>query len=243
MRPAYRPAVLLAALTAGAVLVAGPSAAAGTAAVKAPAGVLGIDVSSWQPHVNWKTVKADHLRFAYVKATEGTYYQSPVFRSQMAGSRKAGIVAGAYHFAVPDSSGGAAQARYFAAHGGGWKSGELPGVLDIETNPYGTDKCYGLKPAAMVAWIRAFIDTYHAKTGWWPVINTYTGWWNRCTGRSKAFAARDLLWINAHRRTAAPLPAGWTSYAVWQWAESGKYPADQDVIPARLFNKLQHEPH
>jgi GH25 family lysozyme M1 (1,4-beta-N-acetylmuramidase) len=253
-----RPPVLLAiALAAGFVAVGGPavaspvtaSPAASTAvastavepAAKPPAGVLGIDVSSWQPHVNWKKVKADHLKFAYVKATEGTYYQSPTFRGQMSGARQAGIVVGAYHFAVPDSSGGAAQARYFAAHGGARKSGELPGVLDIETNPYSKYRCYGLSPAAMVAWIRKFVDTYHARTGWWPVINTYTGWWNRCTGHSKAFASRDRLWVNGHRKTAAPLPAGWKSYAVWQWAESGTYPADQDVIPTRLFSRLHSE--
>lgn len=217
------------------------ASASETATAKAPAGVLGIDISSWQPHVRWKTVKADHLRFAYVKATEGTYYRSPTFRSQLAGARKEGIVVGAYTFAVPDSSGGAAQARYFAAHGGGRKAGELPGVLDIETNPYGSDKCYGLRPAAMVSWIRAFVDTYHARTGWWPIINTYTRWWNTCTGRSAAFAAKDALWLNAHRRTAAPFPAGWTSYAVWQWAETGRYPCDQDVIPTRLFTRFRHE--
>jgi len=60
-----------------------------------PAGVLGIDVSSWQPHINWQTVRADHLRFAYIKATEGTYYQSPTFQSQHHGARRAGIVVGA----------------------------------------------------------------------------------------------------------------------------------------------------
>jgi GH25 family lysozyme M1 (1,4-beta-N-acetylmuramidase) len=206
-----------------------------------PAGVLGIDVSSWQPHVNWKAVKADHLRFAYIKATEGTYYQSPTFQSQHHGARRAGIVVGAYHFAVPDTSSGTAQARYFAAHGGGWQARSLPGVLDIETNPYGSSKCYGLRPAAMVRWIRAFVGTYHARTGWWPIINTFTSWWNQCTGDSTAFAARDPLWINANGRTADPLPAGWTSYTVWQWAMTGAYPADQDVIPASLFTRLHHQ--
>jgi GH25 family lysozyme M1 (1,4-beta-N-acetylmuramidase) len=259
----FRPAVVVSTLAALAVCAAGPGqpalaspvtgqpagvpgpgqpALAGPLA-RQPAGVPGIDISSWQPHVNWKTVTADHLKFAYIKATEGRYYTSPDFARQWKGARAAGVVTGAYHFAVPNSSGGAAQARYFAAHGGGWKANALPGVLDIETNPYGRRVCYGLSHEAMTSWIRAFVRTYHARTGWWPVINTFTGWWNRCTGHSTVFAAKDALWINGHRRTAAPLPAGWTSYAVWQWAESGTYPADQDVIPAKLFKKLHHEPH
>jgi GH25 family lysozyme M1 (1,4-beta-N-acetylmuramidase) len=247
-----RPAVLVVALAlscgalpafSAAVARAEPATARPAAArlARPPAGVLGIDVSSWQPHVRWKVVKADHLRFAYIKATEGTYYRSPVFRSQWTGARAAGIVTGAYHFANPASSGGAAQARYFVAHGGGWRAGTLPGVLDIEGNPYGR-RCYGLTPAAMTAWIRVFVRTYHDHTGWWPVINTFTSWWKACTGNTGVFAARDPLWVNAHGGTARPLPAGWASYTVWQWAVTGTYPADQDVIPARLFTRLHHEP-
>jgi GH25 family lysozyme M1 (1,4-beta-N-acetylmuramidase) len=239
-----RPAELAIALALSCGVLMSSSAAVGSAAAPAarpPAGVLGIDVSSWQPHVRWKVVKADHLRFAYIKATEGTYYQSPVFRSQERGARGVGIVTGAYHFATPNTSSGAAQARYFVAHGGAWRAGALPGVLDIEGNPYGR-RCYGMTPAALTRWIRAFVGTYHARTGWWPVINTFTSWWKRCTGNTKAFAARDPLWVNAHGGTARPLPAGWASYTVWQWAESGSYPADQDVIPASLFTALHHEP-
>ena len=32
----------------------------------------GIDVSGHQPSVNWNTVKANGIIFAYIKATEGT---------------------------------------------------------------------------------------------------------------------------------------------------------------------------
>jgi GH25 family lysozyme M1 (1,4-beta-N-acetylmuramidase) len=235
-----RPAALAAALAiTWSALAASPALAAQP--VWHPAGVLGIDVSSWQPHVDWKTVKADHLRFAFIKATQGTYYQSPTFKSQRNGAHRVGVVTGAYVFATPNTSSGASQARYFAAHGGGWKADSLPGVLDIESNPYGK-KCYGLKPAAIVSWIRSFVREYHARTGWWPIINTYTPWWNSCTGGSAAFAGRDKLWINADRGRSPKLPSGWTSYAVWQWRETGVYPADQDVIPAHLFSRLHHEP-
>lgn len=32
----------------------------------------GIDVSSYQPNIDWATVKANGIAFAYIKATEGT---------------------------------------------------------------------------------------------------------------------------------------------------------------------------
>lgn len=35
-------------------------------------GPKGIDVSAYQPNVNWATVKANGIKFVYIKATEGT---------------------------------------------------------------------------------------------------------------------------------------------------------------------------
>ena len=61
-------------------------------------------------------------------------YTNPYFSSQYTGATNAGLIRGSYHFARPDQSSGAAQANFFAAHGGGW-SGDgitLPGALDIK---------------------------------------------------------------------------------------------------------------
>jgi len=59
--------------------------------------------------------------------------------------------------AIPDNSTGAAQADYFVANGGGWTGDgrTLPGMLDIEYNPYGAE-CYGLTQSQMVSWISSF---------------------------------------------------------------------------------------
>jgi GH25 family lysozyme M1 (1,4-beta-N-acetylmuramidase) len=32
----------------------------------------GIDVSGYQPNINWASVKANGIQFVYIKATEGT---------------------------------------------------------------------------------------------------------------------------------------------------------------------------
>ena len=41
------------------------------------ASILGIDVSGYQPNINWNTVKANGVKFVYIKATEGTSASSP----------------------------------------------------------------------------------------------------------------------------------------------------------------------
>ncbi|KAI0350891.1 glycoside hydrolase family 25 protein [Trametes cingulata] len=189
----------------------------------------GIDISSYQGTVNFNTVKANGISFVYIKATEGTTYIDSTFSSHYDGATKAGLIRGAYHFAHPDSSSGATQAKYFLAHGGGW-SGDgitLPGALDIEYNPNGAE-CYGLSASAMVSWIKDFSNTYHSETGVYPVIYTTTDWWKTCTGNSAAFASTNPLWLARYASSVGTLPAGWSYETFWQYADSGPNPGDQD---------------
>jgi GH25 family lysozyme M1 (1,4-beta-N-acetylmuramidase) len=193
--------------------------------------VYGDDVSAFQGDVGWSQVAAAGGQFAYVKATEGTYYTNPDFAAQYNGSYSAGLIRGAYAFAIPSYSSGASQADYLASNGGAWSADghTLPGVLDIEYNPYGAE-CYGLSQSAMVSWIRSFLGEYHARTGRWAVIYTSYGWWSACTGNYGGFAGNDPLWIANYGGNAGTLPAGWTYYTFWQYADSGTFPGDEDVF-------------
>lgn len=200
------------------------------------AAVYGIDVSGWQGNVNWSYWWNQGKRFAYVKATEGTSYRSPYFSQQYVGSYNIGMIRGAYHFALPNVSSGAAQADFFASNGGGWsRDGKtLPGALDIEYNPYGAT-CYGLSAAGMVGWIKAFSDRYHARTSRWPVIYTTTNWWSTCTGNRGDFSSTNPLWVARYSSTVGPLPYRWGFYTFWQYSSS---PIDQNVFNG-AYDRLQ----
>ncbi len=193
------------------------------------AGLPGLDVSSHQGNVDWNAVRANGAEFAYVKATEGTSYTNPYFAQQYVGSYNVGLVRGAYHFALPNNSSGAAQANYFVDHGGAWSADNqtLPGALDIEYNPYGAT-CYGLSQAGMVNWIADFVNTYHSRTGRWATIYTTTDWWTSCTGNNGSFGANNPLWIARYSSSPGTLPAGWGFYTIWQFASSGTFPGDQN---------------
>lgn len=205
-------------------------AAAARAAAVAPAAavVYGIDVSGWQGNVNWASWWNSGYRFVYVKATEGTGYTNNYFAQQYNGSYKQGFIRGSYHFALPNKSSGATQADYFIfiAHGGGWsKDGKtLPGVLDIEFNPYGST-CYGLSQASMRSWISSFTHRYNSRTGRDAVIYTNTSWWISCTGNSGAFGSTNPLWVANYGTSKPPLPAGWGFYTFHQYTSS---PLDKD---------------
>ncbi|WP_405663425.1 lysozyme [Streptomyces sp. NBC_00079] len=189
----------------------------------------GVDVASYQSDVAWATLRSGGVRWAYTKATEGTSYQNPYFAQQYDGAYDVGMIRGAYHFAAPDSSSGTAQADYFVDHGGGWSADglTLPGVLDIEWNPYG-DACYGKSTSAMVTWIRDFLKRYKDRTHRDAVIYTATAWWDSCTGSYSGFGATNPLWVARYASSVGALPAGWKTYTMWQYTSSGAIVGDRD---------------
>ncbi|KAN0129607.1 Glycoside hydrolase superfamily [Lactarius tabidus] len=208
----------------------------------------GCDVSNWQgSNLNWATIKSEGAKFAYIKATEGTTFIDPDFNHNYIGATDNKIIRGGYHFARPDTSTGAAQAKYFLAHGGRWSADglTLPGAIDLEGAPlysapdmfrlsdshfYVQGDCSGLTASQMVSWIKDFSNTYHSVTTRYPVIYTTTSWWEECTGNSAAFGSDNPLWIAHWASSIGTLPAGWSYTTFWQYADSGTFPGDQDLF-------------
>ncbi|GHH77904.1 hydrolase [Streptomyces sulfonofaciens] len=193
----------------------------------------GIDVSHYQGSINWSSVKAAGIEFAWIKATEGTTYKDPTFNTNYLNAYNAGVIRGAYHFARPDVSDGASQANYFASSGGAWSRDNLtlPGVLDIEGS------CYGLSQASMRSWISAFYTTYKNRTGRDIVIYTSPSWWNSCTGSWNGMAALTPLWV-AHWTTASSpsLPGGFGAWTVWQYTDAGAVGGVSGAVDRDRFN-------
>jgi len=208
-----------------------------TASPAHAATVPGIDVSHHQGAINWTSVRGAGMQFAYLKATEGVRFTDPRFDRNYVAAYRAGVIRGGYHFALPNRSGGAAQADFFVRNGGAWSadSRTLPGALDLEYNPYGAT-CYGLSRSAMVAWIRAFLDRYHARTGRWAVIYTTTNWWATCTGNYAGFAARHPLWLARYASSPGALPRGWRVYTFWQYTSTGRVPGVAGTVDRNVFN-------
>lgn len=82
---------------------------AAEAATVNPAGPLGVDVASHQHNekegitIDWSAVAADNVEFAFIKASEGDYYQNNFFANDYQNSGENNLVRGAYHFANPGS--------------------------------------------------------------------------------------------------------------------------------------------
>lgn len=66
--------------------------------------VRGVDASHYQGEMNWETIAAQGITFAFVKATEGSGTVDECFQDNWKNARAAGLYVGAYHFFSFDSS-------------------------------------------------------------------------------------------------------------------------------------------
>jgi lysozyme len=190
--------------------------------------VRGIDVSRYQPKVDWARVKAAGIAFAVPKASQSNW-ADPMFATHWAGAKSAGLLRGAYHFFVPDMDPLKQAAAYLKALGD--DPGDLPPVLDIEAK---TTDAAALAKNAQV-WL-AEVEKQLKKQA---IIYTAAWYWNGAmlvNGKYPAWAADYALWVAAYPvKDGAPtleqlaqgkykplLPKSWTKWTFWQYSEKGR---------------------
>ncbi|HEV2320499.1 MAG TPA: GH25 family lysozyme [Verrucomicrobiae bacterium] len=216
---------------------------------------LGTDVSGYQPpNINWTVVKNDGVSFAWVKATEGTYYVNPNFTSQLPGAVRAGVYAGAYHFARPSddpnitgANSADSEASYFWSIAGGYVKaggGYLVPMLDWEDTG-ATNGRAGISITQMSQWVNEWcndISNYAAADGitvrpvvysgtWYTVPTSgpfgYPGLNSTVTGWPDWFAAYPA---NANAQTGSPGgESPWSTWNIWQYRDTNWSGGDADV--------------
>jgi GH25 family lysozyme M1 (1,4-beta-N-acetylmuramidase) len=217
------------------------TAPAAPALTAAAASVTGIGVTSWQGSVTWTSVHTAGVQYAYIKATEGSSTKDSGFAANYPAAYYAGLIRGALHVARPNQSTGTVQADFLAGNGGAWSADgqTLPAAVLLEPNPFGGGYCYGLNTSAMVTWITAFVNEYHARTTRWPVIQTTLSFWKVCTGNSAAFAGKSPLAIIHWDTAAGTLPAGWPAYTFWVSTDCQAVAGVSGCADGSVFNGAQ----
>lgn len=86
----------------------------------------GIDISVYQPNLNFKSIKASGVETVYIKATEGLTYNNKLLKSQYEGAKAAGLKIGFYHYLRANDP--VAEAKHFLNIISGLKSDCLYGI-------------------------------------------------------------------------------------------------------------------
>ncbi len=171
--------------------------------------LAGIDVSHYQGQVNWATVKAAGVAFAFAKATDGLTHPDAFFSANWSGIKNAGLVRGAYHFFRPAQD-AAAQAQTFL-QAVALQSGDLPPVLDVENAD-------GVSNNVLQSGVQTWLETVRAQTGVTPIVYASPGFWNQHMNSN--FGSYPL-WVAQYGVQTPKIPNGWTDWKFWQYSQSG----------------------
>jgi len=185
--------------------------------------VQGIDVSHYQSIVNWDTVAAQDIDFAFVKATEGFSLRDSMFCLNWSEMQRVGLKRGAYHFFHP-SIPAEIQARNFmqTVELG---LGDMPPVLDVEV-------LENVSKVKLLASMRQWLYLVEIKYNIKPIIYTNLVFYNKyLAGHFKDYP----LWVARYSRREPTMACG-RDWTFWQYGSAGKLRGVQGKVDFNVFS-------
>jgi lysozyme len=197
-------------------------------APRAPTGQTGPDTSNNDPIYDWKPVRAHGHLFAWTKLIQGTGFIDATAAAQVAGMRRAGILAGGYDLFEVCVADPRAEAADFARRlrALGLISGSLLPIGDAE-RPLSVP----CSVSEARRWIWTWVDEIHRLTGRWPGIYTGAWWWNPEVGCW--WPPHAVSWISGYGPFPPFLPCGLRHLGVWQYTDrgfNGSGDSDMDLL-------------
>ena len=183
--------------------------------------VHGIDVSSYQGRINWPEVARNRVRFAFIKASEGTTLRDPRFVRNWREARAAGVLCGAYHYFQPNHD-GLMQANLFAQTVP-LAPGDLPPVLDVEAANFHD---VAVLRREVARWLRLIEAHYGVR----PILYSNHSFYKRhLAGHFDDYP----LWL-AHYEVERPAlpPSKWI---IWQHSDEAYVPGIRGAVDFNVF--------
>ena len=186
--------------------------------VSVGSGALGIDVSKYQPSINWSSVKASGIDYAIIRcgyrgSSTGALIQDPYFTSHIKGAKAAGLKVGVYFFTTAMSETEAVEeASMCAALCSGYGL-SYPVFMDCESsNRAGYNN---MSAAQRTAIIKAFCNTLKS-AGLTPGVYANKTWFTEKINTSELGGVK--IWL-AQYNAAGPTYSG--HYDLWQYTSKG----------------------
>lgn len=179
----------------------------------------GIDVSEAQGDINWDDVRADGVRFAFIRvgyrgSTEGNIYLDGYYDYNIAGAKQAGVECGVYFFSQAITVEEAQEEAAFVLDTLGGMSLEYPVVFDYEMRASGINsRVSGVDSSTASAIADAFCEAVEAG-GYTAMLYG--------NGYDLGHYAEDTLmkWPCWYAEYGA-LPSFTNAYTIWQYASDG----------------------
>lgn len=177
----------------------------------------GIDVSHYEPNIDWHKVRMAGKQFMFTKASQGEL-KDPKLDEHMANAKSEGLPRGVYHFYDPryQNTNPKEQADKFWS----WVEndpGELPLVVDIEA--YNKGPWHGWRN-----WYD-FIERLETHTDKEIIIYTGFYFWRDQGGPPPNTPSSDHfkqygLWIARYGTNVPLIPKPWDNWLFWQYGDA-----------------------
>ncbi|HSJ85669.1 MAG TPA: GH25 family lysozyme [Anaerolineales bacterium] len=200
--------------------------------------VPGIDVSYWNAGIDWPKVRAAGQRFVFAKASEGDSYSDPTFDDNWRGAKSAGLLRGAYHF-FHNNMDAKKQANRFIDYVKSMSDdGELPPVLDLETND-------GQTKDKIISRVKTWLDIVESAFNRRPILYSRAyflqDYFSEVGGGPPTWAREYPLWLaqypNVYVEGSQPaLPRGWFQWTFWQYSQTGRVNGINAKVDLNVFN-------
>ena len=190
--------------------------------------VHGIDVSHYQSRIDWDSIAAQEIQFAFVKASEGEGMVDSLFDRNWTSLKRVGIKRGAYHFFRPTLS-VYKQARNFIQNVS-LLPGDLPPVLDIEVLDGASQKITLIR-------LQTWLNLVEEHFGIRPIIYTNLNFYQEhLAGHFKDYP----VWI-ARYNSRQPRLKDKENWDFWQYGNRGRIKGIQGDVDFNVFHGSMQE--
>ncbi len=190
---------------------------------------LGVDVSHHNESIDWDAIKNAGGSFVFIKISEGVGTRDPKAKINADNAKLRGLRIGYYHFCHPDKRVGAtilldatAEADEALQIMRGLPPGDLPLVLDLERFSETADS--PLNKNDYLLWVTTFIERIENKSAMEVMIYGNASYLNDKLPAGHTLG-KNRLWLAGYPKAPdlnkVVVPHGWTSFAIWQYTESG----------------------
>lgn len=194
--------------------------------------VWGVDVSRYQGEINWKSLESQNVRFAFIKATEGSGHVDEYVSENLANAAETDIRLSAYHFFSFDSPGETQAENFISVVNAG--DIDMPPVVDVEY--YGTKKSDKPDRKEAEKILAPLLDRLESYYGVKPIIYTTLPVYNRYIREN---FSDYPLWI----RNVWCEP-DFMDWKFWQFSDKGLlsgFTGEEKYIDLNVYNGSEQE--
>lgn len=186
--------------------------------VSTGSGTLGIDVSKYQPSINWSAVKSSGVDYAIIRcgyrgSSTGVLVEDPYFKSHIKGAKAAGLKVGVYFFTTALTEAEAVEEASMCAYLCKGYGLDFPIFMDCESSPRAGYN--GMSASQRTAVIKAFCNTIRS-AGYTPGVYANKTWLTSYMHAGELSGYK--IWL-AQYNAAGPTYSG--KYDMWQYTSKG----------------------